>query len=100
MDKQVICRKAHECNCCGLIIQPGEIANFYSGKSPKYAKDPKDKWREIQVGIEYYRGWIHLPNNQKCIDEWRRKEDEDHQRWLVEQSKKVNSNDPLADLPF
>ena len=55
MDKIIKCRKPKQSDCCGRIIEKGEMYNKFTLRTPKYNNE------DIQVGIEYLE--IHI-----CID--------------------------------
>lgn len=55
MDKTVKTRKEHKCEQCNQTILKGEYATFYSVKTPKFDSN------DIQIGIEYFKGYLHLP---------------------------------------
>jgi hypothetical protein len=54
MEKKVKCRKDHVCACCEQIITKGQYANFMSIKTPRFGE------LDEQIGIEYYRCWLHI----------------------------------------
>lgn len=55
MDKIIKCRKPKQSDCCGRIIEKGEMYNKFTLRTPKYNNE------DIQIGIEYLE--IHI-----CID--------------------------------
>ena len=70
-------RKAHKCDHCNIIIKKGELAIFQSGRAPVYKEAPiGDPWRDgQQIGIEYWKSYIHedssvcdKANERKVID--------------------------------
>jgi hypothetical protein len=59
MGKTIVVRKDHPCNACDGTIKKGEKAIFYEGKGPRF--DDNDK----QIGIEYWKVWMHPHNCSK-----------------------------------
>lgn len=59
-DNVVKCRKPHKCGYCDEIINIGELAEYYEGRTGKYDTDGK------QIGIHFWKCWFHH-NNTKCL---------------------------------
>jgi len=53
MDNIVKTRKEHPYEICGFPIEVGSLAEYIEGKCAKY--DTEDR----QIGIEYFKMWIH-----------------------------------------
>jgi len=63
-EKEVIARADHTCDACLGIIKKGEKCVYMEAKFPRYNPNDDDVFSK-QVGIEYYRGWIH-PYSMDC----------------------------------
>jgi hypothetical protein len=59
MEKTVKTRANHPCGICGHLIKIGDLAEYMEGKNPKFDKD------DNQIGIEFYKVWLHEGAN-KC----------------------------------
>lgn len=55
MDKIIKCRNPKQSDCCGRIIEKGEMYNKFTLRIPKFNSD------NIQIGVEYFKMQI-------CID--------------------------------
>jgi len=51
--KIVKIRKPRKCPFCEGMMNVGEMAAYYEERYPKYNDD------DIQIGIEYFKGWYH-----------------------------------------
>jgi len=60
-EKTVKTRKIHLCEVCGEEIEIGTRALLIEDKCPRHKQETP--FNEIQVGIQYYRGYLHL----KCV---------------------------------
>jgi len=61
MNKIVKTRKIHLCKQCGKKINIGESALYVEKRLPTYEVNPNKHWRDIeQVGIEYYKYYVHI----------------------------------------
>jgi len=59
MEAIVKTRKEHKCCYCNGTIKIGEWATVYSGRQPRFDKN------ENQVGIEYFKIYLHI-DIEKC----------------------------------
>ncbi len=48
---------------CGELMKKGDLVSYMEGKQPRY----NDK--DFQIGIEYYKFWMHKNSDKNCT--WR-----------------------------
>ena len=73
-EKEVITRKMHTCEACGIVIPVGSKAKFYTLRGPVFEPTSGDVpgvgWMEgpdKQVGIYYHRGYT-CADTKACND--------------------------------
>ena len=57
MEAYIKARKAHNCDCCGSKIKPGERYLYGEWKGPRWAEDDL-KCENKQVGIQYFKSYL------------------------------------------
>lgn len=65
--RKVKTRKTHQCSHCLNQINKGDKAEFLEFRAPKYSNDDNDF--DKQVGISYYREYLHPECLQKICSE-------------------------------
>jgi len=67
--REIKIRKPHKCETCGADLQPGEMAYYYEGRSPRFENtNDSDYDDEIQVGIWYFKAWTcGYSKADKCV---------------------------------
>lgn len=59
--KPVTVRKEHECCFCHAPIHKGERARYAEWR------EPREDEREVQVGINYVKIYMHMEDNAACM---------------------------------